>query len=167
MIMDEPAEKKNMQSAGLLMALAIGIHNFPEGLATFLVAVQEPNAGIGLAIGVMLHNIPEGLAVAMLIYYATRSPWKAFMWCFLSGILEPLGGFIGFAALRTSYSTQANGVVFALVAGMMCFVVIYELVPASFRFLSKEIATACIFSGMLIMALSFVVLAASGASHDH
>ena len=163
----QPAEAKTLHRAGVLMALAIGLHNFPEGLSTFLLTVQEPSTGVALAIGVVLHNIPEGVAVAMPIYHATRSPWRAMFWCSLSGLAEPIGGLLGFAALRESFTPQVNGVVYAIVSGMMCFVVIYELLPAALRLLTRELATFCIFCGMVVMGLSFVVLAASGASHDH
>lgn len=160
-------EVPSLRRAGWLMALIIALHNFPEGLAAFLVTVREPTTGAGLAIGIILHNIPEGVVVAMPIYQATRSPCKALLWCLASGIAEPLGGLIGFAALRESFSSQVNGIVFAVVAGMMLFVTIYELIPTSFRLLSKELATFCIFLGMFVMGLSFITFAAAGGAHDH
>lgn len=164
----EEQEAQSMLRAGWLMALIICLHNFPEGLAAFLVTVQEPTTGAGLAIGIILHNIPEGVAVAMPIYHATRSPCRALLWALGSGIAEPVGGLIGFAALRQgAFSSQANGIVFAIVGGMMLFVTIYELIPTAFRVLSREVATFCIFLGMFIMGLSFIILAAAGGAHDH
>lgn len=76
---------------GLLTGLAIGLHNFPEGLATFVATLSNPSLGIALAIAIALHNIPEGVCVSMPVYYATGSKWKAFMWAFLSGVSEPIG----------------------------------------------------------------------------
>lgn len=76
---------------GILTGLAIAIHNFPEGLATFVATLSSPSLGAALCIAVALHNIPEGVCVAMPVYYATGSRWKGFLWAFLSGISEPLG----------------------------------------------------------------------------
>ena len=75
----------------LCSGLAVGIHNFPEGLATFVAALSSPSLGIALAIAIALHNIPEGVCVAMPVYYATGKKWKGFLWAFLSGISEPFG----------------------------------------------------------------------------
>jgi ZIP family zinc transporter len=109
-----------LQRMGLMTALAIAIHNFPEGLATFVAALADPVNGLAIAFAIALHNIPEGVCVAMPVYYATGSRWKAFLWAFASGISEPIGGVIGYSLLYGSrMSNMAYGVLFCLVAGMM------------------------------------------------
>lgn len=109
-----------LQKMGLLTALAIGIHNLPEGLATFIAALADPLNGLAIAIAIALHNIPEGVCVAMPVYYATGSRWKGFWWAFLSGVSEPIGGLLGYAFLYGNrMSDLAYGLLFCLVGGMM------------------------------------------------
>lgn len=92
---DESVNKAQLMRTALLTALAIGLHNFPEGLATFLATLADPALGVALAVAIAIHNVPEGVAVAMPIYYSTGSKWKGFMWASLSGISEPIGGCLG------------------------------------------------------------------------
>ena len=109
-----------LQKMGLLTALAIGIHNLPEGLATFIAALSDPLNGLAIAVAIALHNIPEGVCVAMPVYYATGSRWKGFWWAFLSGVSEPIGGLLGYAVLYGNrMSDLAYGLLFCLVGGMM------------------------------------------------
>jgi zinc transporter ZupT len=109
-----------LQRMGLMTALAIGIHNFPEGLATFVAALADPVNGIAIAFAIALHNIPEGVCVAMPVYYATGSRSKAFFWAFVSGLSEPIGGVVGYLLLYGNrMSNMAYGVLFCLIAGMM------------------------------------------------
>ncbi|MCF7886298.1 MAG: zinc transporter ZupT, partial [Candidatus Marinimicrobia bacterium] len=96
----EELEKENLMRMGLFSALAIAIHNFPEGLATFTSAIKDPTLGIPIAVAIAIHNIPEGIAVSVPIYFATKSRKKAFGYSFLSGISEPLGAVLGFIILR-------------------------------------------------------------------
>ena len=100
----DPLEKQSLKRMGLMTACAIAIHNFPEGLATFLATVSSPQLGASLGVAIAVHNIPEGLCVAMPIYYATGSKWKGFMWSVLSGLTEPIGGILGFAALQPVFT---------------------------------------------------------------
>jgi zinc transporter, ZIP family len=105
---------------GLLTAIAIGIHNLPEGLATFVAALADPLNGVAIAVAIALHNIPEGVCVAMPVYYATGSRTKGFLWAFLSGLSEPIGGLLGYLVLYGNrMSDLAYGILFCVVAGMM------------------------------------------------
>ena len=106
-----------LSKMGLMTALAIAIHNFPEGLATFLATVEDEKLGASLGVAIAIHNIPEGLCVAMPIYYATGSKGRAFFWSLLSGVTEPIGGILGFAALQPVFTDLAQGIVFAMVGG--------------------------------------------------
>ena len=109
-----------LQKMGVLTALAIGIHNLPEGLATFIAALSDPLNGLAIAVAIALHNIPEGVCVAMPVYYATGSRWKGFLWAFLSGVSEPIGGLLGYAVLYGNrMSDLAYGILFCIVGGMM------------------------------------------------
>lgn len=102
---------------GLFMALAIGIHNFPEGLATFASALNDPSLGIAIAVAIAIHNIPEGIAVSVPVYYATGSRKKAFAWSFVSGLAEPAGALIGYGLLMPFFSPTLFGVLFGSVGG--------------------------------------------------
>jgi ZIP family zinc transporter len=123
MDMPELAEKFNkLYRMGLFTALAIAIHNFPEGLATFVSALRDTKLGIAIALAIAIHNIPEGVAVSIPIYYATGSRNKAFVYSFLSGLAEPVGAMVGYAILFSFFNDIVFGVLFAAVAGIMVFI---------------------------------------------
>jgi zinc transporter, ZIP family len=143
---------------GFMTALAIAIHNFPEGLATFASALHSLNLGIAIAIAIAIHNIPEGIAVAIPIYCATGSRRKAFLWSLLSGLSEPLGALIGFAILSSLASSLMLGLLYALVAGIMVFISLDELLPSAREYGSPHLAIYGLIGGMMIMALSLQLL---------
>ena len=139
-------------------ALAIGLHNFPEGLATFVAALNDPRVGAVLAVAISIHNIPEGLCVAMPIYYATGNRWKAFGWAILSGIAEPFAALLGWAVLANSFSNQMYGVLFGIVSGMMVIISVRELLPTAHRYDPEDsVVTYAFMFGMAIMAVSLVL----------
>merc|ERR1719433_641507 len=154
-------ESKKLQLMGLNTAAAIAIHNFPEGLATFIATLSEPTVGATLAIAIAIHNIPEGLCVALPIYYATGSRHKGFIWALLSGLSEPIGAFIGWCIIKGSgedMNQTVYGVLFGLVAGMMIMIVLLELLPTGFRYDPQDkCVTNSLVCGMLVMALSLVL----------
>lgn len=120
MMLTNDHHRFGLQKMGVMTALAIGIHNLPEGLATFVAALADPLNGVAIAVAIALHNIPEGVCVAMPVYYATGSRWKGFMWAFISGLSEPLGGLLGYLVLYGNRMSElAYGILFAVVAGMM------------------------------------------------
>ena len=155
---DETLKKDNLMRMGLFTALAIAIHNFPEGLATFVVALQEPSLAIPIAIAIALHNIPEGIAVSVPIYYATGSKRKAFLYSFLSGLAEPLGAIIGYLILMPFLNDVVLGVLFAGVAGIMVFISLDELLPASEKYGEHHLSVYGLVSGMIVMAISILLL---------
>ena len=106
---DAPENQKKLMRMGLFSALAIAIHNFPEGLATFMGAMTDPTLGISIAVAVAIHNIPEGIAVSVPIYYATKSRKKAFWYSFLSGLAEPVGAIIGYFLLLHLFTDATFG----------------------------------------------------------
>jgi len=154
----DAAEKKRLATMGAMTALAIAIHNFPEGLATFLATVADTEVGLSLGVAIAVHNIPEGICVAMPIYYATGNKWKAFGWSLLSGVTEPIGGIVGFAVLQPVFTDLVFGMIFSMVGGMMVFIVLHELLPAAHRYMDNPAkTTAWLIAGMVIMSLSLVL----------
>jgi len=152
---DENAELMRM---GVFSALAIAIHNFPEGLATFISAIQDPTLGISIAIAISIHNIPEGVAVSVPIYFATGSKKKAFKYSFLSGLSEPLGAVVGYFLLMNLFDERMFGIVFALVAGIMVYISLDELLPTAEKYGEHHIAIYGLIGGMLLMATSLIIL---------
>ena len=154
----ETNDLKQLRRMGILSCLAIGMHNVPEGLATFVATTADPSFGAALAIAIGLHNIPEGLTVAMPIFYATKSRWKAFLFATISGLAEPVGGFIGWLTLRNAFGPLVYAVCFGFVAGMMIYIAMVELLRLSYKFDSKGyIATASVIIGMFIMAIGLLL----------
>lgn len=144
---------------GFFSALAIAIHNFPEGLATFMAALTDPGLGVSIAVAIAIHNIPEGVAVSAPIYYATKSRAKAFWFSLLSGLSEPVGALIGFFLLRQWFNDITFGVVFAAVAGIMVYISLDELLPTAEEYGEHHIAIGGVIGGMVVMAFSLVLLA--------
>jgi zinc transporter, ZIP family len=151
--------KRNMKlkRMGLVTALAIGIHNFPEGLATFTAALEDPGLGIAIAVAIAIHNIPEGIAVSVPIYYGTDSKRKAFWYSFSSGLAEPVGAIIGYLVLMPFMSPVVFGVLFASVAGIMVFISLDELLPGAQKYGEHHLSIYGLVAGMAVMALSLLL----------
>lgn len=154
---DPETENNKLMRMGLFSALAIGIHNFPEGLATFMGAMQDPALGISISVAIAIHNIPEGIAVAVPIYYATRSRKKAFLLSFLSGLSEPVGAIIGYFLLSAFFTQEVFGIIFASVAGIMVYISLDELLPTAEKYGEHHIAIYGLISGMALMAVSLLL----------
>jgi len=159
--MDEEAQRvhknKKLMKMGTFTALAIAIHNFPEGLATFTAALSDPSLGVAIAVAIAIHNIPEGIAVSVPIYYATGSKRKAFWRSFLSGLAEPVGALIGYLVLMRFLSDTVFGVLFAGVAGIMVFISIDELLPAAREYGEHHLSIYGLILGMMVMAVSLLL----------
>jgi len=143
-----------LKKTGLLVALGIGIHNFPEGLAAFSGALENLNLGIAIAVAVAIHNIPEGLSISAPVYAATGSRKKAFWWSFLSGVSEPVGAAAGALILTPFLSHALLGWLLAGVAGLMVAISLDELMPAAKTFGSEHAPVIGAILGMVVMALS-------------
>ena len=150
-------ENHSLMRMGMFSALAIAIHNFPEGLATFIGALEDPAMGISIAVAIAIHNIPEGIAVSVPIYHATGSRRRAFKYSFLSGLSEPVGAVIGYFLLRNYLSESMFGIVFAIVAGIMVYISLDELLPTAEKYGEHHIAIYGLISGMMVMAASLVM----------
>ncbi|MFA6647918.1 MAG: zinc transporter ZupT [Candidatus Izemoplasmatales bacterium] len=153
----ETTKKGNLMRLGMFSAIAIAIHNFPEGLATFIGALEDPALGISIAVAIAIHNIPEGIAVAVPIYHATDSKKKAITFTVLSGLAEPLGALVGFVLLRSFFNDTTFGLIFAAVAGIMVYISLDELLPAAEKYGKHHLSISGVIVGMMIMALSLVL----------
>lgn len=148
---------KHLMKVGLFTALAIAIHNFPEGLATFISALQEPSVAIPIVVAIAIHNIPEGIAVSVPIYQATGSRRKAFLYSFLSGLAEPAGALLGWLVLKPIMNDMVFGLLFGGVAGIMVFISFDELLPAAREYGEHHLSIYGLISGMLVMAISLLL----------
>jgi ZIP family zinc transporter len=151
------AERSRLMRLGVLSAMVIGIHNFPEGLATFAAALSDTKLGVSIAVAVAIHNIPEGISVSVPIYFATGSRKKAFWYSFSSGLAEPVGALIGLVLLRPFFSDSLFGVLFASVAGIMVFISLDELIPTAKEYERGHAAVYGLGLGMLVMAVSLLL----------
>mmetsp|Transcript_16649 Transcript_16649/g.36202 ORF Transcript_16649/g.36202 Transcript_16649/m.36202 type:complete len:332 (-) Transcript_16649:120-1115(-) len=155
----EAHRKNELQKMGLLTGLAIALHNFPEGLATFVATLADTTVGAAIALAIALHNIPEGVCVAMPIYYATGSRWKGFWWSVASGVSEPLGGLLGYLVLYgDNMSDVAYGSLFGCVGGMMVYISVVELIPTALKYDPEDkYVTNSVLVGMGVMAASLLL----------
>ncbi|WJH33461.1 zinc transporter ZupT [Paenibacillus sp. CC-CFT747] len=154
---DKVSDERALKKMGTFTALAIAIHNFPEGIATFTSALQDPSLGIAIAIAIAIHNVPEGVAVSVPIYYATGSRKKAFKLSFLSGLSEPVGAFAAYLILMPFLNDFLFGVIFAGVAGIMVFISLDGLLPAAKRYDEGHLSIYGLIGGMVIMAVSLLL----------
>ncbi|HHT41675.1 MAG TPA: zinc transporter ZupT [Actinomyces sp.] len=150
-------ERRQLMKMGTLTALAIGLHNFPEGFATFIAALEDPQLAIPVAAAIAIHNIPEGVAVAVPIRQATGNKKKALWWSFLSGLAEPAGALIGFVLLMPLMGPATMGVAFAAVAGIMMFISLDELLPTAQQTGEHHVAVYGLVAGMATMAVSLAL----------
>lgn len=147
-----------LRKMGVLMAVAIGIHNFPEGFATFLSALESPHIAIPVAVAIAIHNIPEGISVAIPLWQATGSRFQGFKWATLTGIAEPLGALVGFLLLMPVMGPLTLGIAFGAVAGIMVFISLDELLPTAVSTGKHHAAVYGLLAGMLVMAVSLVLV---------
>ena len=154
--MSNPASSDKLIRSGKLFALAVAIHNFPEGMAVFTSALTDPVTGLSIALAISIHNIPEGITVSVPIYHATGSKKKAFCYSFLSGLAEPVGALAAWLFLLPFLSPALMALIFAAVAGIMVFISFDELLPLAEEYGEHHLAILGLICGMLVMALTLV-----------
>jgi len=157
---DPIKNEKELKRTGIMSAVALAVHNFPEGIVVFIAGVHNPAMGIAIAIAIILHNIPEALAMAAPIYYATGSKTKAFLISLGAGLVQPIGALVAWFFLQNIFDDIENifGILFAVVAGIMVFVAVHQLLPAAHKFGKHHSVMKWLFAGMAIMAASIVML---------
>ena len=143
---------------GKLAAIAITIHNFPEGMATFISGINDTSLGIAIAVAVAIHNIPEGISVALPIYCATGNRKKAFYMSLLSGLAEPAGAILAFFIFAPFINDVVFGIIYGSVAGIMVFISLDELLPSAREYGEHHSAIFGLIGGMIIMGLSLLIL---------
>ncbi|KIM07120.1 MAG: zinc transporter ZupT [Sulfurovum sp. FS08-3] len=148
----------NLKRTGLFTAIAISIHNFPEGFATFVAALDDLSLGVAIMVAIAIHNIPEGMAVSLPIYYATKNRKKAFGYAVLSGVAEPIGAVVGFFVLLPLMGDFTLAITFGVVAGIMIYISFDELLPASRIYGDEHTTILGIVMGMMVMGVSLVLL---------
>jgi ZIP family zinc transporter len=141
-----------LHRTGIVTAGAIALHNMPEGMATFSSALLDPGLGVAIAVAIAIHNIPEGIAVSVPIFYATGSRVQAFGYSLLSGLAEPVGALIAFFLLSPYLDAALSGTIFAVVAGIMVFVALDELLPAAREYGEAHLSIYGLVAGMALMA---------------
>ena len=151
-----PLSNAGLMRTGVLTAVAIALHNLPEGLATFVSAMRQAETAIPIAAAIALHNIPEGMAVSVPIYEATGSRSKAFRYSFMSGLAEPLGALLGWLVLKPIMNDIFFGMIFAAVAGIMVFISLDELLPAAREYGKHHTSIYGLTAGMAVMAISIL-----------
>lgn len=154
---EKMAMRRRMMKMGTMTALAIGIHNFPEGFATFISALEDPKFALPVAVAIAIHNIPEGIAVAIPIAQATGSRRRGAFWSLVSGLAEPIGALVGFLLLMPFMGPVTMGVAFAVVAGVMVFISLDELLPAAEATGAHHSAIYGLIAGMGVMAISLLL----------
>lgn len=147
-------KQTGLKKTGMLVALSIGIHNFPEGIATFTSALNSMEIALPITAAIAIHNIPEGIAVSVPIYQATGNKKKAFWLSFLSGMAEPVGALFGFLILLPFWTPAINGFILAAVSGIMVFISIDELLPSAQKYGEHHLSISGMVAGMVVMALS-------------
>ncbi len=146
-------KESKLKRVGVFTALVLAVHNFPEGLTTFMATLTNTPTGISIALAIALHNIPEGISVALPIYHATNNKKKAFWYATLSGLAEPVGAILGYLLLRNFLKGPAFGFAFALTAGIMVYISLDELLPTAHEYGEGHKIIWGILGGMLVMAL--------------
>ncbi len=149
--------KSSLERVGLLSAIAIGIHNFPEGMATFASSLADTSLGLSIAVAVAIHNIPEGIAVAVPIYFATHSRKKAFVYSFISGLAEPIGALLVYLVLMPFINDTVVGAMLSAVGGIMVFISFDELLPTAREYGKGHTAIVGVVLGMAVMAVSLLL----------
>ena len=152
------SQKKSLHRVGIFVALSLVIHNFPEGIAAFTTAMTSGlSVAIPITIAIAIHNIPEGIAVSVPIYHATGNKKKAFWLSFLSGLTEPLGALVAFLFLMPFWSPLLNGIIMAVVAGIMVYISVDELLPSAEKYGEHHISISGLIAGMILMAASLLL----------
>ena len=153
------ASRSSLMHAGMLTAIGIAIHNFPEGLAVFSSGITgDRSFGFLVAIAIALHNIPEGVSVSIPVWEATGSRKRAFLYSFAAGLAEPVGAVIGYALLFNFLTPTLIYSLLAFAAGIMVYISLDELLPTAHSYGKEHLVIIGVIAGMIMMALSIFLI---------
>jgi ZIP family zinc transporter len=155
---DQYNRGKKLLRTGIVTATIIAVHNFPEGMATFVTSIHQPSLGMAVAAAIAIHNIPEGISVAIPVYCATGSRVKALWYTLVSGIGEPLGALLAYLVLMPILNDTVFGILFAAIAGIMVFISLDELLPTAREYGEHHLSIYGLIGGMIVMAVSLILL---------
>lgn len=153
-----PDKQGSLRRVGLMSALVIAVHNFPEGMVTFLTALNDTTLAIPIAVAIAIHNIPEGISVAVPIFYASGNRRKAFWVSFSSGLAEPVGAFVAYLILSPFLTPSLLAILNAVIAGIMVYISLDELLPTAEAYGKHHLAILGVVIGMAVMALTLLIL---------
>lgn len=151
------SDNKTLYRIGLFSMIAIILHNIPEGIATFMASSVDKGLGLSLAVAISLHNIPEGISISIPIYYATKSKKRSLLYTFISGLSEPFGAILAYIFLSPFINDILMGCLFAIIAGIMIHISVYELLPTSKKYCYNKTMYIFFILGILVMLLSHFV----------
>jgi Predicted divalent heavy-metal cations transporter len=151
---EEMRSNYQLKQTGIITAITIAIHNFPEGIATFMSALNSIEVAIPITAAIAIHNIPEGIAVAVPIYHSTGSKKKAFWLSFASGLAEPLGALIAYLFLLPFWNPALDALILSVVAGIMIYISLDELLPSAEKYGKHHLSIIGLVVGMAVMAVS-------------
>ena len=157
---DEQVGKRSggkLKRTGFMLALAIGIHNFPEGIATFVSALDGLDVALPIVIAIAIHNIPEGIAVSVPIYHSSGNRRKALSYSILTGLAEQVGALFGMAFLLPFWTPAVSALLLAAVAGIMVYISFDELLPSAEEYGHHHFAIGGVIVGMAVMAFSLLL----------
>lgn len=158
MIRSSDNKSAKLYRVGIVTMIAITLHNFPEGIATFMSSYQNTTLGISISLAIAMHNIPEGIAVAMPIYYSTGDKARAFKYSFYSGLSEPLGALMAYFVLKPFINEFLLGLIFAFVMGIMLYISFEELIPSSREYGYNNLSLYSIFAGICLMPITHIFM---------
>ena len=150
-------QNSKLYKLGIFTMIAIIIHNIPEGIATYISSKTNIKLGISITIAIAMHNIPEGISIAMPVYYATKNKKKAIGLTFISGMSEPLGAFLAFIFLKPIINDTIMGALFAIIAGIMAYISIIELLPTALQYKEKKKTIISFLIGILFMYVNHML----------
>lgn len=153
-----PDQQNHLKRVGLIAMLAIILHNIPEGIATYLTSSNNMKLGITLTIAIALHNIPEGISISIPIYYATKNKFRAFLYTLISGLSEPFGAVIAALFLSQWITPWMMGILYAIIAGIMTHIALYELLPTSWKYHQIKKTISFFIIGVIVMLLSHILI---------
>ena len=157
MLIDKNIHGPNLYRVGVINLIAIIIHNIPEGIITYIMCTHNLKLGITLAIAIALHNIPEGISISLPIYYSGKGRGCALFYTFISGLSEIFGALISMLFLNKIMDNYIIGTLFGIIAGIMLYISIYELIPEAIKYKNKRVSIISFIVGVIIMYVSIIL----------